>query len=132
MTPFIEEACRMVRLAERDYQTFSILRSHPDAPLATTCFHAQQCVEKALKAVLMAHQANFRRTHDLEEISGLLKKAQLIAPFTEEQYSGLSPFAVEFRYDELTMPVLTMEEVDQIAFRTLEWAREQVSEKSSL
>lgn len=80
----------------------------------------------------MAHQANFRGTHDLEEISGLLKKAQLIAPFTEEQYSGLGPFAVEFRYDELTMPVLTMEEADQIAFRTLKWAREQVSEKSCL
>lgn len=75
MPPFIEEAWRMVRLTERDYQTFSILRAHPAAPLTTTCFHAQQCVEKALKAVLMAHQVYFRRTHDLEEIAGLLAES---------------------------------------------------------
>jgi HEPN domain-containing protein len=132
MTPFIEEAWRMVRLAERDYQTFCILLAHPDAPLATTCFHAQQCVEKALKAVLMANQVYFRRTHDLEEISGLLNKVEPIPPFSAEEFCSLSPFAVELRYDDLTIPLLTKEEAEQIASRTLEWARKKVSEKSSL
>jgi hypothetical protein len=34
MTPFIDEAQRLLRLAERDYETFSILRAHPHAKLA--------------------------------------------------------------------------------------------------
>ncbi|MQM31684.1 MAG: hypothetical protein CRU78_14645 [Candidatus Accumulibacter phosphatis] len=40
--------------------------AHPDASLAATCFHAQQSVEKALKAVLTARGATFPRTHNLE------------------------------------------------------------------
>jgi hypothetical protein len=56
MTPFIEEAHRLLRLAQRDLQTYRILAAHPDASLAATCFHAQQSVEKALKAVLTAHR----------------------------------------------------------------------------
>ncbi len=77
MTPFIEEARHLLHIAERDYQTFDILRAHPDSPLASTCFHAQQCVEKAMKAVLAARQVFFRRTHDLEEIANLLTEAGL-------------------------------------------------------
>jgi hypothetical protein len=41
MTPCIEEAHRLLRIAERDYQTFGILRDHPDSPLVSTCFHAR-------------------------------------------------------------------------------------------
>lgn len=126
MTPYIEEALRMVRLAQGDYQAFDILRAHPDSPLAPTCFHAQQCVEKALKAVLMANQVYFRRTHDLEEIADLLEAAHLSPPYDMETYRGPSPFAVELRYDELEVPSITLETADQIAEQTPTWARELV------
>jgi HEPN domain-containing protein len=46
MTPSIEEAFRLLRLAQRDLQTYRILADHPDASLAATCFHAQQRVER--------------------------------------------------------------------------------------
>ncbi|WP_157817786.1 hypothetical protein [Candidatus Thiodictyon syntrophicum] len=49
MTPCIEEAERLLRLAARDYGTFSILAHHPDADSAAAGFHAQQCLEKALR-----------------------------------------------------------------------------------
>ncbi|MBK8762663.1 MAG: HEPN domain-containing protein [Sulfuritalea sp.] len=126
MTPYIEEALRMLRLAEADYQAFAILRAHPEAPLAPTCFHAQQCVEKALKAVLMAHQVHFRRTHDLNEITSLLERARITPPFAMDVYKSLGPFAVELRYDELLVPSITIETADRIAGGTLDWAREQV------
>ena len=61
MTPFIDEAQRLLRLAERDYETFSILRAHPHAKLAPTCFHAQQAVEKAMKAALRARSGGKQR-----------------------------------------------------------------------
>jgi HEPN domain-containing protein len=69
MTPFIDEAKRLLRIAGRDYQTFTILRNHPEAELAPTCFHAQQAVEKALKAVLTIKHIDFRCTQDLEELA---------------------------------------------------------------
>jgi HEPN domain-containing protein len=36
------------------------------------CFHAQQAVEKSLKAVLFERQMGFGKTHDLEWLAGLL------------------------------------------------------------
>lgn len=121
MTPFIEEAERQLRLARRDYQTFMILRSHPEAQIAPICFHAQQCVEKALKAVNTANQVYFRYTHDLGELTNLLTGAGITPPFTASELQRLTPFAVELRYDE-GVPLLTREEADPIATQTLAWA----------
>lgn len=124
MTPFIEEARRLLRLAERDYETFSILRAHPDAKLAPTCFHAQQAVEKALKAALMAGQVHFRYTHDLEELWKLLGDAGMTPPQSIESLRRLSPFAVELRYDDQVIPLLTREEAEEITCGVLDWARQ--------
>jgi HEPN domain-containing protein len=126
MTPFIEEAERLLRLARRDFQTFSILRSHPGAQIAPICFHAQQCAEKALKAVLTANQVYFRYTHDLGELTNLLEGADIASPFSAEEFQRLTPSAVELRYDE-GIPLLTREEADQIATRTLAWAESLVT-----
>ena len=87
MTPFVDEAKRLLRIAGRDYQTFTILRNHPEAELAPICFHAQQAIEKALKAVLTINRIDFRRTHDLEELANLLADID-IASF---HASGIPP-----------------------------------------
>jgi len=46
--PATPEAEVQLRAAGRDYKTFFILRDNPEAPLASTCFHAQQYVEKVI------------------------------------------------------------------------------------
>lgn len=94
MTPSIEEALRLLRLAERDLQTYRILAAHPDASLAATCFHAQQCVEKALKAVLTAHSATFPRTHNLEELGLLVTESGIGLPAPARDLRRLTPFAI--------------------------------------
>jgi HEPN domain-containing protein len=128
MTPFIEEARRLLRIADRDYQTFKILRNHPEAELAPTCFHAQQAVEKALKAVLTVKQIDFRRTHDLEELANLLDDIGMAIPFTPREFRRLNPFAIEFRYDDESIALITRDEVDRLTQCTLTWATEIVSE----
>ena len=122
MMPYIEEAERLFRLAERDYQTFSILFAHQEADLAPTCFHAQQSVEKALKSVLTSRQLTFRRTHDLEELSLLLEDAGISPPVPIGDYRRLNPCAVEMRYDDQVMVLVTREEANSIAQETLKWA----------
>jgi HEPN domain-containing protein len=69
-------------------------KRNPDA----ICFHAQQCVEKYLKALLQKDRTPFPKTHDLV----ILSKASLSKhPFLGPELSNmdtLSRFAVLFRY----------------------------------
>jgi HEPN domain-containing protein len=43
-------------------------------PFATVCFHAQQCAEEYLKALLTFHSIPFPRTHDLGQVLSLVPK----------------------------------------------------------
>ena len=38
------------------------------APTDIICFHAQQCVEKYLKSILVLHQIPVPKTHDIEKV----------------------------------------------------------------
>ena len=60
MTPPLEEAQRLLRLARRDRETFDLLLPLPLASLAAFGFLAQQFVEKALKAVAVSRGVEFR------------------------------------------------------------------------
>ena len=81
---------------------------------------------KALKAVLMARQVYFRRTHDLDEITALLEGAKLTLPFDLDVYRSLTPYAVELRYDEIRLPGIDLDSAESIAQVTLKWAQDQV------
>ena len=62
------------------------------------CFHAQQCAEKYLKALLAEAGVAFTKTHDLVD---LLEKALAVRPEWEgfrEDMAYLSDFAVTVRY----------------------------------
>ncbi len=62
------------------------------------CFHAQQCVEKYLKAVLQENNVDLEKTHDLDLLMDACKKYIAgLSDFTE-QLIGLSGCAVEVRY----------------------------------
>ena len=64
----------------------------------TVCFHAQQCVEKALKAYLTLADIHIERTHHLPY---LLDRCSVILPQFEEirQHAlALTDYAVEVRY----------------------------------
>ena len=43
-----------------------------EGPTDTVCFHAQQCVEKYLKAFLVFIEIDFPKTHDIEELMDLI------------------------------------------------------------
>lgn len=66
--------------------------------LAVAGFHAQQAAEKALKAILVWHQIEFSKSHDIGRILELVASAnpELAAKVTVA--SGLTPYAVQYRY----------------------------------
>lgn len=62
-------------------------------------FHAQQTVEKLLKAWLCIVGVKYERTHDLQNLFSLLKDNNQIVPASFEELDYLTDFAVNFRYD---------------------------------
>lgn len=65
---------------------------------AIVCFHAQQAVEKALKAVLASRDVVFPFTHDVEGLIELCEAEGLSLPADLEDADRLSPYGVRLRY----------------------------------
>jgi HEPN domain-containing protein len=62
------------------------------------CFHAQQCVEKYLKAVLQESGRAVPRTHDLVALLTLVLPVEPAWAAHEVDLLFLNSFAVEYRY----------------------------------
>jgi HEPN domain-containing protein len=62
------------------------------------CFHAQQCVEKYLKAFLQESNIVFPRSHDLSDLLSLTLSIQPGWISMQPDLNTLSAFAVEYRY----------------------------------
>jgi len=127
MKPHLEEAWRSLRLADRDIKAFEILKEEPEAHLSIVCFHAQQAVEKSLKAVLFSRQIEFERIHDLVQLAQLLRGRGVIAPLSDDELRRLNPCAVTFRYDDVEIALLTREDAANWVTDMRRWAEEQVS-----
>lgn len=61
-------------------------------------FHAQQCIEKYLKALLQVKKVPFLKTHDLLTLSGSVKIQFPEIEAYKKQLAYLNQFAVLFRY----------------------------------
>ena len=100
----------------------------PDVYLEDLCFNAQQAVEKALKAVCLKHGIVFPFIHDLARLLTLLQLGGVRVPKYVQRSAGLTRFAVETRYPNLSGPVTKREHgrVVRIAAAVILWAERQV------
>lgn len=122
MTPALEEALRLLRIAQGDRDAFLVLKDSPHIRLPVACFHAQQAVEKALKAVLTVKGIPFRRTHELSELAQWVSDCGISPPVSQDQLDALNPYAVVFRYDDTEIETLSRDEALDIVNGVLEWA----------
>src|SRR5213080_4164979 len=88
-----------VEKAEADFATAQrelavTQRANYDA----VCFHAQQCVEKYLKAFLQESDISFPKTHDLADLLSLAVSIESTWTWMTPDLNTLSAFAVEYRY----------------------------------
>lgn len=126
MTAGHEEALRALRVADRDIVAFRVLKNSPEVSLVSTCFFAQQAVEKCLKAVLFEHGIAFVPIHDLARLVLILKERGIVAPCSADELRKLSPFAVTFRYDDTDIPLISDAEVEKMVDAMRRWAGEVV------
>jgi HEPN domain-containing protein len=87
-----------VSKAENDLKNAAYtLQMGEECPTDTVCFHAQQCVEKYLKALLVLKGIDFPKTHDVSRIVSFLPKSVGIKLTAEEQ-GRLTSYATVTRY----------------------------------
>ena len=91
----------LLQKAEQDRYVVDRLFDDPSAPDEVIGFHAQQAVEKAIKAVLASRAIAYRRTHQLEELLAVATKSGIPYPPELQEAVTLTSFAVDFRYDML-------------------------------
>jgi len=81
----------------------NLFKFEPELYSSTICFHAQQAVEKFLKAFLIFHDIDFPKTHDLDYL--LLECKKINKKNFEIDFGSLSDFAVSLRYpDDFYIP----------------------------
>ena len=121
-----EEALRALRLADRDIVAFNALKNSPEVLLVSTCFFAQQAVEKCLKAVLFERCIAFAPIHDLARLALTLQESGVAVPCSADELRKLNPFAVTFRYDDTDIPLVPIDEIVLIVVTMRRWAGEVV------
>lgn len=73
------------------------LKIKRNCPTDTVCFHAQQCVEKYVKAFLTFSGIDFPRTHAIERLVALIP-SDARPSLTDDEQDQLTEYATVTRY----------------------------------
>lgn len=96
LKPLVKE---WVEKAEGDYATAQReLRVKKSPNYDAVCFHAQQCAEKYLKALLQDAGIRSGKTHNLPALLNLLVAQKPLLESIRSRIILLNEYAVEFRY----------------------------------
>ena len=91
-------ARQWVQKAENDFINANhTLKMRAKCPTDTVCFHAQQCVEKYLKAILSLRGIDFPKTHNIAELVARLPR-NITLRFSPEEQELLTDYATVTRY----------------------------------
>lgn len=93
-----ERAGGLLKLAEQDLDAFDVLLKSDKIHDRTLGFHAQQAVEKSLKAWLALLGVDYPFTHDLDALFSLIEDSSVLLAHDFRDLQMLTPFAVQFRY----------------------------------
>jgi HEPN domain-containing protein len=104
----------------------------PSVMLESLCYHAQQCAEKAVKAVLVACHVPVPRTHSIGLLLDSLPE-QVVLPEDIEEAAVLTDYAVMCRYPGDAEPVTRSEyeRAMHLAEAVLGWARQIVEQRQA-
>jgi HEPN domain-containing protein len=128
----INQVKNWIAKAENDLKIGTHEMTFQDPATDAICFHAQQCVEKYLKAYLVFHQQFFRKTHDIKEITNLCKVIDQDFDFLFEiKANEMTIYATELRYaDDFVMPSIEeTQEAIVIAEKVKDFVLEKVKDE---
>ncbi|MGD0090012.1 MAG: HEPN domain-containing protein [Planctomycetota bacterium] len=91
----------LLHRAAQDEAAMAGLLQDPNIGDEIIGFHAQQAVEKALKAWLSHLGVDYPKSHNLQALVGLLKGQGQDLPPSFAEVAKLTPFGTVFRYEDL-------------------------------
>ena len=111
----LQVAHQWIEKAEHDLKNAEhTLTLEKDCPFDTICFHAQQCAEKYLKALLLSQSLDFPKTHDLRVLIQLvLSKFSVVLDMAE--LLKLNRYSIESRYPGDWDPITRSEAEEAVA-----------------
>lgn len=115
-------ARELLERARDDERAATALLSADEVSDAIIGFHAQQAVEKALKAALAAVGAQFPFTHNLAVLTQLCEDANLLLPDPLLKADLLTPYATQLRYGAAPAGTVGREQAVNIAHGATGWA----------
>jgi len=122
-----ELAQLLMEKAAGDEKILFRLIDDEDIPDDGLGFHAQQAVEKMIKAVLAHHDVSYERTHNIAYLLRLLDGASIPKPDNAGELPNLSPWAAEFRYTRQPEAVPDREAMRSSVELTRVWAEAQLA-----
>jgi HEPN domain-containing protein len=93
-----KNAAMMLALARDDLAILEEMRNASRVSDRGVGFHAQQAIEKALKAWLALAGVDYPKTHDLQNLFALLAERGVVVPDPFRDLEYLTDYAVVFRY----------------------------------
>lgn len=91
----------LARKAAEDATAVREFAGNPRIADSVIGFHAQQAIEKWLKAVVAMGGSGVERTHDLDRLIELAQTHGQSLPVDADDVIALTQYAVPFRYDDL-------------------------------
>lgn len=84
--------------AEEDFILARTALQRKQPLVSGACFHAQQCAEKYMKALLLSKGADFPKTHDLLMLNNLCSMVGIFLEIDLKHLNTLTDYAVRTRY----------------------------------
>jgi HEPN domain-containing protein len=133
MTVSLDEARRRVAgelltLASNDHEAMLILMQAKTIDFAIIGFHAQQSVEKAMKAVMAIAGITYPRSHDLVQLCDMLVATNISCPLSRDTLESLNPYAVSSRYNLETDELLNETQATNAVQTCLQWAQQKMND----
>ena len=94
-----EHARLLLEMAGKDFRALQGMMDTEVFADSIFSFHAQQAVEKVLKAWCSLKGIRYPRTHDIERLFQLLEASGTEVPKDFISLAGLTDFAVQYRYE---------------------------------
>jgi hypothetical protein len=117
----------LMEKAAGDEKILLRLIDEDDIPDDGLGFHAQQAVEKMIKAVLAHNDVSYERTHNIAYLLTLLDSVSIPKPANAASLPNLSPWAAELRYTRQPEAVPDRAEMRSLVEQTRVWAKAQLA-----
>ena len=123
----VEEWVKFSR-TDLDPAKFLYEKMHP-RPIEIICYHAQQSVEKSLKAFLIKNDIMPPKTHDLNQLCEMCEEIDSSFNEIAAQFGSLNKYSIMLRYP---FEIEIFEDETETAISTATKLLEQIGEKLSI